>query len=112
MILGKLLTNGLLSLISSLFKQTSLPFLPQIYVKNVHSVYSDGIRNHDLRIMSLLPLPLDPAPLDKLLFYPKYLTSITYLSLRNTNFSTDSFFECYIPTTEGYKIHTGTCFNI
>ena len=80
--------------------------------KNVHSVYCDGIRNHDLRIMSLLPLPLDPAPLDKLLFYPKYLTSITYLSLRNTNFSTDSFFECYIPTTEGYKIHTGTCFNI
>ena len=36
-----------------LFKQT-LQSLQQINVKNVHSVYGAGIRNHDLQNMSLL----------------------------------------------------------
>ena len=39
----------LLSFIFDLFKQTSLQFLQQIYVKNVHPVYGAGIRTHDLR---------------------------------------------------------------
>ena len=38
-----------------LFKQTSLQFLQQINVKNVHPVYGAGIQTHDLWNMSLLP---------------------------------------------------------
>ena len=38
----------LLSFIFGLFKQTSLQFLPQIKVKNVHPVYGPRIRTHDL----------------------------------------------------------------
>ena len=37
----------LLSFIFSLFKQTSLQFLQQKYVKNVHPVYSAGIQTHN-----------------------------------------------------------------
>ena len=37
----------------------SLQFLQQIYVNNVHPVYSAGIQTHDLQNVSLLPLPLD-----------------------------------------------------
>ena len=33
--------------------------LQQINVKNIHPVYATGIRTHDLKIVSLLPLPLD-----------------------------------------------------
>ena len=38
-----------------LFKQTSLQFLQQIYVKNVHPVYGAGIQTQDPQDMSLLP---------------------------------------------------------
>ena len=34
-------------------------FLQQIYVKNAHPVYGDGIRTHDLWNMIILSLPLD-----------------------------------------------------
>ena len=44
----------LLSFIFGLFNQTSLQFLPQILVQNVHPVYSVGIRTFDLRNTSLL----------------------------------------------------------
>ena len=44
----------LLSFIFGHYKQTSLQFLQQIYVKNVHSVYGAGILTHDLHNMSLL----------------------------------------------------------
>ena len=43
-----------LSVIFGLFKQASLQFLQQIYVKNVHPEYGDGIRTHNLQNMSLL----------------------------------------------------------
>ena len=43
------------SFIFGLFKQTSIQFLQQIYVKNVHPVYGAGIRTHDLRNVSLFP---------------------------------------------------------
>ena len=33
----------------------TLQFFQQIGVKNVHPVYGDGIRTHDLQDMSLLP---------------------------------------------------------
>ena len=36
------------------FKQT-LQILQQITVKNVHPVYRDGIRTHNLQIASLIP---------------------------------------------------------
>ena len=38
--------------------------------KNVHPVYGTGIRTHDLKIMSLLPLPLDQGsrPLKSIVF--------------------------------------------
>ena len=36
------------SFIFGLFKQTLLQFLQQISVKNVHPVYGNGIRTHDL----------------------------------------------------------------
>ena len=45
----------LLLFIFGLFKETSLLFLQQMFVKNVHPVYSAGIRTHDIRNMSLLP---------------------------------------------------------
>ena len=38
-----------------LFKQTSLQLLQQIYVKNVHPVYSTRIQTHNLWNTSLLP---------------------------------------------------------
>ena len=41
------------SFIFGLFKQVSLQFLQQIYVKNVHPVYGASIQNHDLRYASL-----------------------------------------------------------
>ena len=47
----------LLSFIFGLFKQTSLQILQNINVKNVHPVYSARIWTHNLRNMSLLPLP-------------------------------------------------------
>ena len=47
--------------IFSLFKQTTLQFLPQIYVKNVHLDCSAGIRINNLWNTSLLPLPLDQS---------------------------------------------------
>ena len=55
---------------SDLFKEWPIPclffvyfrllkqFLQQMYVKNVHLVYSAGIRTHKLQIASLIPLPL------------------------------------------------------
>ena len=43
------------SFIFGLFKQTSLQFLQQINVKNVHQVYGAGIRTHNLWNMSLFP---------------------------------------------------------
>ena len=43
------------SFIFGLFKQISLQFLQQIYVKNVHPVYGAGIRTHDLQNVSLFP---------------------------------------------------------
>ena len=49
----------LLSFIFVLFKQTSVQFLQQIYVKNVHPLFGAGIRTHDLWNMSHLPYPLD-----------------------------------------------------
>ena len=45
-------TPASFSFIFGLFKQT-LQFLQ--YVKNVHPVYGDGIRTHDLRNVSLSP---------------------------------------------------------
>ena len=45
----------LLLFIFGLFKQTSLQFLQQIYVKNVHLVYSAGIWTHNIWNLSLLP---------------------------------------------------------
>ena len=48
-------TRPLLSFIFGLFKQTSLQFLQQIYVKIVHPVNGAGIRTHDLQNMSLFP---------------------------------------------------------
>ena len=48
------------------FKQTSLQFLQQKYGKNVHPVYGARIRTHDLRNVSLLPLPLDQGSLNNL----------------------------------------------
>ena len=33
--------------------------LQQIYVKNVHQVWSAGIRNHDLQYISLTTTPVD-----------------------------------------------------
>ena len=41
--------------IFGLFKQISLQFLQQIYVKNVHPVYGAGIRTHNLQNVSLFP---------------------------------------------------------
>ena len=38
-----------------LFKQTSLQFLQQIYVKNVHPVYGAGSQTHDLWNVILFP---------------------------------------------------------
>ena len=52
-------TLAFLSFIFGLYKQTSLQFLQQIYVKNVHPECSAGIRTHDLQNMSFLPQPLD-----------------------------------------------------
>ena len=37
------------------FFQTNITFLQQINVKNVHPVYSTGIRKHNLQIASLIP---------------------------------------------------------
>ena len=48
-------TQPLLSFIFGLFKQTSLQFLQQIYVKNFHPVNSTGIWTHNLHNMSFLP---------------------------------------------------------
>ena len=45
----------LFHLILVFFKQTSLQFLQQIYVKNVHPVYGAGIQTHDLQNVSLFP---------------------------------------------------------
>ena len=47
-------TPASFSFIFGLFKQT-LQFLQQIYVKNVHPVYSAGIWTHDLWNVGLLP---------------------------------------------------------
>ena len=44
---------------SVFFKQTSMNFLQQIDVKNVHPVYCAGIRTHDLQSMSHRPYPQD-----------------------------------------------------
>ena len=46
------------SFIFSLFKQT-LQFYNKYMWKNVHPLNCAGIRTHDLRIVSLFPLPLD-----------------------------------------------------
>ena len=48
-----------------LFKPT-LHISQQIYVKNVHPVYSAEFRTHDLQNMSLLPWPLDQGSYPKL----------------------------------------------
>ena len=48
----------LLRLFAVFFKQT-IQCLQQINMKNVHPVYSAGIRIHDLLNTSCLPLPLD-----------------------------------------------------
>ena len=48
-------TPASFSFIFILFKQTSLHFLLQIFVKNVHPVYGAGIRTHDLWNVSLFP---------------------------------------------------------
>ena len=45
----------LLWFIFGIFKQTSLQFLQQMYVKNVHPVYCAGIQTNNLRNVSLLP---------------------------------------------------------
>ena len=45
----------ILSFIFGLLNQTSLQFLQQIYVRNIHPVYGAGIRTHDLQNTSLLP---------------------------------------------------------
>ena len=42
-------------LIFSLFQTNINTILQQINVKNVHPVYSTGIRTHDLQNVSLLP---------------------------------------------------------
>ena len=54
-------TPASFSFIFGLLGKTSLQFLQQINVKKclVHPVYGAGIRTHNLRNMSLLPLPLD-----------------------------------------------------
>ena len=49
----------LFRLFSVFFKQTSIQFYNKLMWKNVHPVYGTGIRTHDFRIVSLLPLPLD-----------------------------------------------------
>ena len=48
-------TPASFSFIFGHFKQTSLQFLQQINVKNVHPVHGAGIRNHNLRNVSLFP---------------------------------------------------------
>ena len=47
--------ESFLLFIFGLFEQTSLQFLQQINVKNVHPVYGAWIRTHNLCNMSLLP---------------------------------------------------------
>ena len=47
-------TPASFSFIFGLFKQT-IQFLPQMYVKNVHPVYSAGIQTHDLQNITLFP---------------------------------------------------------
>ena len=49
------LAQPYLSFIFGLFKQTSLQFLQQIHVKNVHLVDGDRIQTYDLWNMNLLP---------------------------------------------------------
>ena len=45
---------SLFSVYFRLFKKTSLQFLQQMYAKNIHPVYSNGLQD-----ISLLPEPLD-----------------------------------------------------
>ena len=67
----------LILFIFCLFKQTSLKFLQQKHVKNVHPLYSAGIRTHDLRkwVSSHNHMPLDNSCLWIYLLWYKLLIS-------------------------------------
>ena len=67
----------LILFIFCLFKQTSLQFLQQKHVKNVHPLYSAGIRTHDLRkwVSSHNHMPLDNSCLWIYLLWYKLLIS-------------------------------------